>query len=183
VALPITTERLVIRPFTVADLAAMHAVRSDPEVMKPIPSQPYDREKSRAKLGEKISHQARHGFGRWAVADRASGTVIGECGLQYLDGGPEIELGYKLARRCWGRGLGVEAARACLEWALAERPEPVVAIVDRANTRSARVLARIGMVQAGTRYCFGHEWDFYVVARYQPTACSTSGRGTPGTRD
>jgi RimJ/RimL family protein N-acetyltransferase len=165
VALPITTERLIIRPFTEADLAAMHAVWSDPEVMKLVPSQPYDWQKSRAKLAEKISHQDRHGFSKWAVTERDSGTVIGECGLQYLDGGPEIELGYKLARRCWGRGLATEAARACLGWALAERPERVVAIVDPANTRSALILARIGLVRDGTRYCFDHHWDCYAAPR------------------
>jgi [ribosomal protein S5]-alanine N-acetyltransferase len=165
VGLPITTERLIIRPFTLADLTAMHAVWSDPQVMTPIPSQSYDWEKSQAKLGEKISHQARHGFGRWAVIETASGTVIGEYVLQYLEGGPEIELGYKLARPCWGRGLAAEAAQACLGWALAERPEAVVAIVDPTNTRSARILARIGMAREGTRYCFDHLWDRYKAPR------------------
>jgi ribosomal-protein-alanine N-acetyltransferase len=178
VPLPITTDRLIIRPFTPEDLAAIHAVWSDPEVMRLVPSQPYDVAKSRVRLGEKISHQARHGFSRWAVVERASRQLIGECGLQYLEGGPEIELGYKLARHCWGRGLAIEAARACLDWARAERPEPVVAIVDHANTRSARVIGRLGMVPHGTRCCFGHEWDFYVAP--PDPAAGASGRRLAG---
>jgi [ribosomal protein S5]-alanine N-acetyltransferase len=165
VTLPLTTDRLIIRPFTEADLAAMHAVWSDPEVMKPVPSEPYDWAKSRAKLGEKLSHETRHGFSRWAVEQKANGNVVGECGLQYLDDGPEIELGYKLARAYWGRGLALEAARACLDWALAERPEQVVAIVDHANGRSARILIALGMVPDGTRYCFGHLWNAYTAPR------------------
>jgi RimJ/RimL family protein N-acetyltransferase len=91
--------------------------------------------------------------------------VIGECGLQYLDGGPDIELGYKLARAHWGQGFAVEAAQACLDWALAKRTERVVAIVDAANTRSARVLGKIGMVRDGTWYGFDHEWDLYMAVR------------------
>lgn len=161
--LPITTERLIIRPFIPADLEAMYAVWSDPEVMRPVPGTACDRERSWARLGEKISHQARHGFSRWAVIEKGNGTVIGECGLQYLDGGPDIELGYKLGRAHWGHGFAVEAARACLEWGLAERPERVVAIVDPANTRSARILDKIGMVRNGTWYGFDHEWNLYIA--------------------
>ena len=169
--LPITTRRLIIRPFTAADFEAIHTVWSDPEVMGPVPSQAYDRQQSWARLGAKLSHQARHGFSKWAVAERASGTVLGECGLHYLDGGPDIELGYKLARAYWGQGLAAEAAQACLDWALAERPERVVAIVDPANTRSARILDKIGMVRDGTFSHLGHLWDFYIAIRRQAPAC------------
>jgi [ribosomal protein S5]-alanine N-acetyltransferase len=169
VSLPITTKRLIIRPCTLADFEAMHAVWSDPEVMAPIPSQPYDRTESWARLSEKISHQAAHGFSKWTVAETASGMVIGECGLHYFDGGPDIELGYRLARASWGQGLAAEAAEACLDWALAERPERVVAIVDPANTRSARILNKIGMVKDGTFSHSGHIWDFYIALRRPAT--------------
>lgn len=155
----------MIRPFTVADFEALHAVWSDPAVMAPIPSQAYDREQSWARLTEKFCHQARHGFSKWAVTEAASGAVIGECGVHYLEGGPDIELGYKLARAYWGQGLAAEAARACPGWALAERPERVVAIVDPANIRSARILGKIGMVPDGTLTRFGHTWNFYVAIR------------------
>lgn len=163
--LPITTERLIIRPFTESDLDAIHAIWSDPGVMEAVPSQPRDRAKSRAKLSEKITHHARHGFSKWAVTDKGSGSVIGECGLQYLEDSPDIELGYKISRTRWGQGLATEAARACLEWALAERPEQVVAIVDAANARSARVLSKIGMVRDGTIFRYGHEWNLYRARR------------------
>ena len=163
--MPITTERLILRPLTDADLDAMHAVWSDPEVMDPVPSKVLDRAESRAKLAEKIGHQDQHGFGKWAMVEKASGTVIGECGLEYLDGGPDIELGYKLARAHWSRGLALEAARACLEWALTERPEQVVAIADAGNARSARVLVAIGMTRAGTARHFGRDWDLYRAVR------------------
>ena len=182
--LPITTGRLIIRPFTAADFEAIHAVWSDPEVMGPVPSRAYDRQQSWARLSAKLSHQARYGFSKWAVAEQASGTVIGECGLHYLEGGPDIELGYKLARPYWGQGLAAEAAQACLNWALAERPERVVAIVDPANTRSARILDKIGMVRAGTFFRLDHLWDFYIAtrrqatARHQPAPASRSVSGT-----
>jgi len=156
--LPITTGRLIIRPFLQADFEAIHAVWSDPAVMALIPSQPYDREQSRARLTDKLRHQAQHGFSKWAVTEASSGAVIGECGVHYLEDGPDIELGYKLARAYWGHGFASEAARACLDWALAARPERVVAIVDPANTPSARILSKLGMVQDGTFSRYGHTW-------------------------
>jgi [ribosomal protein S5]-alanine N-acetyltransferase len=168
--LPVTTKRLIMRPFALSDFEAIHAVWSDPAVMALIPSQAYDREQSWARLCGKLRHQARHGFSKWAMAEKASGTVIGECGVHYLEGGPDIELGYKLARVYWGQGLASEAAQACLDWALAERPERVVAIVDPANIRSSRILRKIGMVQDGIFSRFGHTWDFYVGVRCQATA-------------
>jgi RimJ/RimL family protein N-acetyltransferase len=169
-SLLITTERLIIRPFTVADFEAIYAVWSDPLVMGAVPSQAYDREQSWARLTGKFRHQALHGFSKWAMTDRASGTVIGECGVHYLEDGPDIELGYKLARAFWGQGLASEAAQACLNWALAERPERVVAIVDPANTGSARILRKIGMMRDGTFSRLGHTWDFYAAIRRQITA-------------
>jgi ribosomal-protein-alanine N-acetyltransferase len=171
VSLLITTGRLIIRPFILADFEAIHAVWSDPEVMAPIPSHAYDREQSWARLHGKFHHQARHGFSKWAVAGKASGTVIGECGVHYLEDGPDIELGYRLARAYWGQGFAAEAAQACLDRALAERPERVVAIVDHANIRSARILRRIGTVQDGIFSRFGHRWDFYVATRPSGTHC------------
>jgi hypothetical protein len=55
--LPITTQRLINRPCTLADFEATPAVWSGPEVMALIPSKPYDRETSWARLCEKISRR------------------------------------------------------------------------------------------------------------------------------
>lgn len=175
----ITTKRLIIRPFTPGDFEAIHAVWSDPEVMGPVPGKAYDRDKSWARLSAAFSHQARHGFSKWAVVEKANGNVIGECGVHYLENGPDIELGYKLARARWGQGFASEAAQACLDWALAERPERVVAIVAAANTRSARILGKIGMVRDGTFSRFDHTWDFYIANRHQATA-ENGGRAVAG---
>jgi ribosomal-protein-alanine N-acetyltransferase len=164
VPIHITTERLLIRPLAPTDIEAMHAVFSDPEVMRYVPAGACDHERSLARLRSLIEHQRQHGFSKWAVAEKASGHLIGDCGLQYLDGGPDIELGFHLARAHWGHGYATEAARACLAWALAERAERVVAIVDPANQQSVRVLDKIGMLPAGAESHFGRWWLLYVAS-------------------
>ena len=71
---------------------------------------------------------------------------MGEAGLQLLEAGPDVELGYTLARAAWGRGYATEAARAVLRWAFAGLRLPrVVAVADPANTASLRVLEKLGM--------------------------------------
>jgi RimJ/RimL family protein N-acetyltransferase len=164
VPIPLTTQRLLIRPLAPTDIEAIHAVFSDPEVMRYVPGGACDRERSLARLQSLIDHQDKHSFSKWAVAEKASGHLIGDCGLQYLDGGPDIELGFHLAPAHWGRGYATEAARACLAWALAERAERVVAIVDPVNQRSVRVLDKIGMKPAGAESHFGRWWLLCVAS-------------------
>jgi ribosomal-protein-alanine N-acetyltransferase len=152
----------------------MHAVFSDPEVMRYVPGGACERERSRSRLQSLIQHQRDHGFSKWAVAEKPSGHLIGDCGPQYLDGGPDIELGFHLARAHWGHGYATEAARACLAWALAERAERVVAIVDPANQLSVRVLAKIGMQPAGTESHYGRRWLLYVASPHDRDRSHTS---------
>ena len=76
--------------------------------------------------------------------------LIGFCGLQPLPeiepGTAEIEIGWWLARACWGRGLATEAARAALRDGF-ERVglERIVAIAQPANTASIGIMRRLGM--------------------------------------
>jgi RimJ/RimL family protein N-acetyltransferase len=101
-------------------------------------------------------HWADHGFGLLAVVDRSSGRVVGEAGLQLLEGGPDVELGYTLSRAAWGRGYATEAASAVLRWAFVGLGlERVVAVADPANAASLRVLDKIGMRRLGRRDCYG----------------------------
>jgi ribosomal-protein-alanine N-acetyltransferase len=63
------TERLHIRPFTPADLEAIHTVYADPEVMRYIPGGPCDRAGTLTRLQSLIEHQEEHGFSKWAVVE------------------------------------------------------------------------------------------------------------------
>ena len=81
---------------------------------------------------------------------------MGEAGLQYLEAGPDVELGYTLARAAWGRGYATEAARAVLHWGFAGlRLHRIVAVADPANTASLHVLEKLGMARRGLRECYG----------------------------
>jgi RimJ/RimL family protein N-acetyltransferase len=57
----------------------------------------------------------------------------------------EIEIGYRLARAFWGRGLAAEAARAVRDYALGVLALPrLVAIIDPCNRASIPVAQKCG---------------------------------------
>src|SRR5436190_16801002 len=113
----IETERLRLRPFEEADAREAFAWFSDVEVMQFIPRGP-DRtvEDSHRRIAGYRDHQARFGFSKWIVEDRETGEAIGDSGLFHLPDGQRIELGFRLARPHWGKGLAAEAGRGWLTW-------------------------------------------------------------------
>jgi RimJ/RimL family protein N-acetyltransferase len=171
--LPILTERLGIRAFEPEDLHALHAVYGDPEVTRWIPAYP-TLEHTRRALDLHVRGARDGGPAFWAVIERSSGDLIGDAGLAPLDGGPDIELGYTLGRRWWGRGYATEAARACLAEAFGPLGvERAVALIRPGNRASIRVAEKIGLRHEGHRSAHGG-------AEHLVYAASTSGPASAG---
>ena len=155
---PIETERLLLRPFTLDDAEALHAIWSDPGARRfrdDVPDWPRPRmvEDTRRYLEPIVAGQAERGYASWAVIEKATGRLIGDCGLFPADGvGPEIELAYGLAPDVWGRGYATEAAAACVRAGFEQLGATrIVADVDPENPASIRVLEKAGFEPAGTK--------------------------------
>jgi len=143
------TERLIFRHLATGDLDALAAIQGDPEVMRYFPSGPRDREETGRDLDRCIAVQAEHGFSLWATVERASGLLIGRCGLmpQRLGGRQEVEIAYLIARSRWGLGLGTEAARGLRDLGFGRLGlGRLVSIIDRDNRASRRVAEKAGLV-------------------------------------
>ena len=114
------TERIVLRHFHAADLDDMADLFADPEVMR-FGTGPQSRDWTREWLRKCLEdYFQKWGFGLWAVVHRPDRRLIGFCGLTLfddIDGRREIEIGYRLMRSYWGRGLATEAAAAVREYA------------------------------------------------------------------
>jgi RimJ/RimL family protein N-acetyltransferase len=149
------TERLRLRPFTLADRKAIHAVYADPEVMRYVG---HGAHRSMAETATALRAYGelleRRGFSFLAVTELAGGELIGDAGLHPL--GDDVELGYTLARAAWGRGYATEIGRALLVHAFGALEAPrVLAQVEPANAASRRVLEKLGMREVGTRTAYG----------------------------
>lgn len=89
------------------------------------------------------------GYGPWAVVEKSSGELIGYCGLFYfpdINGRPEVEIGYRLARAWWGRGYATEAVIATRDYAFQSLGlMRLIALIDPANAASLRVAEKAGL--------------------------------------
>ncbi len=160
----IETERLILRRFTPEDLDELAALRADPEVMRYIGEQP--RAKVEQRLNYYISLYESRGLGMWAVIDKGTGALIGWCGLIFLDGTGEVEVGYGAAKRYWGQGLMSEAARASLRYGF-ERAglRRIVAVAMPENLASRRIMEKLGMRYEKRANFYGHELVYYSISR------------------
>lgn len=148
--LPIRTRHLVIRNWQEKDRELFHEINSDPEVMAFFPLR-RDRAQSDAvmdRLAAMISATGR-GFSALALAgtDEAIGFCgLADCHLPEIFPGPKVEIGWRLARRHWGKGHVTEAALALLEDGFMQQGlEEIIAFAVIGNRRSTAVMERIGM--------------------------------------
>jgi RimJ/RimL family protein N-acetyltransferase len=151
----LATDRLLLRPFGPGDAEAHARLYDDPEVTRWLGDGPWHGEAARARSRrtlERFAEQwAAHGWGVWAISDRATGEVMGQCGLRHLQLAPgtpaEVEVLYALERRHWGRGLASEAARAALGHGFGVLTLPRIVAVARPDNHASRaVLEKIGLV-------------------------------------
>ena len=141
------TERLTLRRLHPDDADAIFAVLGDAIAMQHYPRR-FTRKDAEEWIERNLRRYAEHGHGLYAVVLKASGEVIGDCGLvtQQIEGRPELEVGYHLRRDQWGHGYATEAARACMDYAFRELAAvKVVSLIRPENLPSRRVAGRNGM--------------------------------------
>jgi RimJ/RimL family protein N-acetyltransferase len=147
----ISTARLVLRRWRGDDVAPMSAINADPQVMRWIgDGSVRDEEQTRAAIQTWEGQWDRHGFGLFALELRETGELVGFTGLKAVDFLPEVmpavEIGWRLGRPFWGRGLATEAARAALRLGLIDlRLERIISIAQVGNDASERIMGKLGM--------------------------------------
>ena len=151
------TERLRLRWFTHDDLQIMFVLGSDPDIIRYAESEPArDLEDAKQRLEEgPLSDYEKYGYGRFAVELKETGKVIGFCGIKYI---PEIglpEVGYRYLSEYWGRGIGTEAARVCVDFARDDLEiKKLIALILPENIGSIRVAEKLGMTKGPLIHIF-----------------------------
>ncbi len=104
------TQRLLIRPFRMADLAAFAEIVGDPEVMRYIgDGSPWSPAQARVRIEKHILSQKENGYSRYAVSLKETQQQIGHCGFMDFEG--TIDFGWWYGRPYWGKGYATEAAQ------------------------------------------------------------------------
>ncbi|WP_406278665.1 GNAT family N-acetyltransferase [Embleya sp. NBC_00896] len=163
----IETGRLLLRRWRDDDLDALAAMNADPEVMRYVgDGNPRTRAQSEAALAQYERDWDARGFGLFAVELRTPepgpvGALAGWAGLAVPEFLPEVmptvEIGWRLARPCWGHGIATEAAHGVLRFAFEYARVPrLVGICHVDNTASARIMTKLGMTEERRTTVPGH---------------------------
>lgn len=150
---PLTTARLVLRPFTAGDAEAVQALLRDREVASTTAMIPHPYPDGAAAVWL-ATHEPRHQAGEaaiYAITLRDGGEVIGAIELRVEASHRRGELGYWLGKAYWDRGYATEAADAVLRHGVRELGlHRVHAAHMTRNPASGAVLRKIGMRHEGT---------------------------------
>lgn len=142
------TTRLVLRPYELADLDALHEYRSHPDWARYLSlPQPYTRADAARHLAEYVNLDAStHAF--WAIEHE--GRAVGNIDTERET--PRRALaGWGIARHLWGSGLTTEAAQAVMDWSFETWPiRRWYAFASADNPGSWRVMEKLGMRREAT---------------------------------
>ncbi|MEM9518913.1 MAG: GNAT family N-acetyltransferase [Actinomycetota bacterium] len=142
-------DQVVLREIVDDDAEDLLAVLGDPEVMRYGTTGVATLADCRHFIETNRAAAKRTGMAGWAICMPTDSTLLGYCRLRGdadWVGEGEIEVGYRLATRAWGRGLATAAARLARDLAFDRfGATTLIAVIDPANTPSIRVAERLGM--------------------------------------
>ncbi len=175
------TDRLTLTPFDMSDLDIAVELFTDPEVLRFTGGVMEEEE-----VGREFPRWIRRGgngcIGVWCVTKSDSGEKLGTGALLpmpveeddtdwdllipgYMPDN-DIEVGYFLKKSAWGQGYATEVCSRLLKVAFEEMPlSEVVASYDEGNNASRNVLLKCGLVERGTRRCYGEDGPDLRITR------------------
>lgn len=142
------TERLRLREWQVGEEIELARFLGDEQVMYAYEGA-FTKEEIAHWLQWNLDSYQENGFGLWAIEEKATGKIIGECGLmrQVVAGVELLEIGYHLIFEAWHQGFAQEAAKAVRDYAFNElKIEKVYSMVRDTNLASMNVAIRNGMI-------------------------------------
>ena len=149
----IETYRLILRPCRESDKPVFADILNTSAMMRHLGGI-HKREAIDALIDKRMADQSKHGMSYWAVELRATGELIGTCGIRIASNYPGApifgmhEIGWRIAEAHWGRGYAREAAESSLAWAWQNTTAASVAAWTSAdNHRSLALMRRLGMTR------------------------------------
>ena len=146
------TDRLILRTIEESDAAVQMRVLNTPSVMARLGGVK-ELHEIEAKHAKSMALYAREGFSFLFMIEKATGEMVGHCGIKRVDNplAPNVgdhEVGWLVREDRWRLGLAEEAMRAVLDWAFTRVAAPhVVALTSEANVGSWKLMEKLGMVR------------------------------------
>lgn len=141
------TERLILRRYNRDDLDRLDRLNSNVEVMRYIGDGSLrTREQTLASIiRTQRVYELFPGLGFWIAEEKPKRKFVGVFALIYIPQTVEVEVGYRLAKSAWGRGLATEGASALVRYGILELGlDRVVGLTHPDNAASQNVLMKSG---------------------------------------
>jgi RimJ/RimL family protein N-acetyltransferase len=164
----LTTARLRLEPFSEAHFEGLHAMNADPEVMRYITGRPETRDETSSAIERVKARWAEWGFSWWSFVELNSGEIVGAGCIQYLgkDTANPLEIGWRVRRDRWRKGLAFEAAVAMATFAFQTvGAELLCAVCNPANVASASLMKKLGMHYRGLERWYDAETAVFQMTR------------------
>ncbi len=160
----VETERLLLRAPRDEDFPVYRAFFADEKASHSYGGPLEDGQAWRMLAGD-LGHWVLRGYGRWAVEEKASGAMIGGCGLWWPGGWPRSELTWWIIPSARRKGFAFEASRAAIRfgyrtlgWQLVETH------IDDRNRPAHRLVEKLGASRIGReRFPDGYSRNIYAL--------------------
>jgi RimJ/RimL family protein N-acetyltransferase len=160
------TARLILRMWRESDFDDYAAMCADPEVMRYLGGKTFNRMEAWRHMAFLIGHWYLLGYGHWAVEEKSTGRLVGRIGFLNPADWPGFEIGWTLARDCWGKGYATEGAQRALDYTFNELDKGhVISLIHPDNAASIRVAERLGEKPEGRTELLGHDVLIYGIDR------------------
>jgi len=169
VSTEVTTDRLILRDWSVEDADAALAIYGSSDVahwLTPAMDCVPDAAAMRTLLDE--WRDERDGLltprGRWAVQRIDDGVVVGGLSITTLPPGEDLQISWQLNPAEWGKGYAAEASHALIGWAFTQDTDELFAVARPNNKRAIATSKRLGLQWVGetTKY-YGLNLQVYRI--------------------
>lgn len=146
----LTTSRLLLRPVQIEDAKNLYELNMDPEVVRYTGDVAFKSVLESQQLIQQkmIPLFQKTGTSRFMVFE--GNNFLGWCGLKYHPESDDVDLGYRFARKYWGKGYATEASLACLDYGFNKlNLNRIIAKAMPENIASLKVMIKLGMKHKG----------------------------------
>lgn len=150
------TPRLILREMLAEDYEGLFAMDSDKDVHTYLGNNPItDLQQAKDAIANIRQQYIDNGIGRWAVVEKESNEFVGWSGLKLVkeERGPHgnyYDVGYRFAKKYWGKGYATETALASVDYGFSEMGLDVLnATAETGHKASIHVLQKAGLKLIG----------------------------------
>lgn len=168
----IETERFFLREVLESDVDGFYELDADPEVHRYLGNKPVnDKEKLNSLIMYIQQQYIENGIGRWAVIDKATHEFLGWSGLKLVKDNINnqtnfYDLGYRLIRKHWGKGIATETSKASIAYGFNElKLNEIIAAIHCDNAASNNVVKKLGFELIENFDFDGEDHNWYKLTR------------------